>query len=409
MPKTVDFTKKLILDGATGTNLMRAGMPMGVCAERWILDHPKVLTDLQRAYAEAGSDAVMAPTFEANRFKLKAHGLSDQVADLCRELVALSREAVGGKALVAGDLSPAGIFIEPFGDATFDDLLSIYGEQTQALKAAGCDYIALETFMGLTEARAALLAAKEAGLPVTVTLTVNENGRALSGGDMLACLATLAAMGADAVGLNCSTGPEIVLKTLEKVSPYLDLPLIAKPNAGLPVSGKPGVYDITPEQFADYAGRFIALGATVLGGCCGTTPEHIGLLRKAVDAVPVTRREIKTALIATSEKTAFFIDPDHLKVTAPIPCDENLAESLMELEDDGQTAARIMIRDSEEAKELGLNAYLAPVPLMLLSDNPQALERALMLYQGRVLVDRASGFSPEELQKIAGKYGAIIL
>lgn len=403
----------LLLDGATGTNLFRAGMPQGACTEQWILEHPGALRDLQKAYTQAGSGAVMAPTFETNRVKLERHGLGDRVAELNARLVALSREAVGDRVLVAGDMSPLGLFIEPFGDATFDDLLACYREQAQALKAAGADYIALETFMGLTEARAALLAAKETGLPVTVTLTVDAGGKTLSGGDVPANLITLAAMGADAVGLNCSTGPEVVLGQLQAAAPYLPVPLIAKPNAGLPVEGRPGEYDITPAQFAAFAPDFLACGTGLLGGCCGTTPETVALLRAALAGRAYSSAYDPAALggriFAASEREPFFLTEEKLDFSHKMDCGPDLAEKLIELDGSAFSAARIRLRTPEDANEFGLNAYLISLPVVLLAYDAQALETALKLYQGRAMVDSRSEIEPSALQTLCARYGAALL
>lgn len=405
----------MLLDGATGTNLMKAGMPSGVCVEQWVLDHPDVMVKLQKGYAEGGSDAVTAPTFEANRYKLAQHGLEGSVADFNNRLVALTREAVGDKAAVAGNMAPTGIFIEPFGEETFDGLCDIFREQAFALRDAGVDYIACETFMSLTEARAALLAAKETGLPVTVTLTVDENGKTLSGGDVLSNLLTLSAIGADAVGLNCSTGPEIVLHSLTGVSKYITAPLIAKPNAGVPDGGL-SEHSVFPEAFAEFAPKFFAEGIGILGGCCGTTPEHIAELRKAMDyssfvpknATDGAQAEGIRDFITACEKQAFFLSEESLDFSHKIHCDSDLADKLLDLEG-GNRAARIVIANIDDAKEFGMNAYLANVPILLLGYDVKGLEEALKLYQGRAMLDSKSEVSHAELAALSKKYGAILI
>lgn len=404
----------MLLDGATGTNLIKAGMPTGICVEQWVLEHPEIITELQKAYADAGSDVVTAPTFEANHYKLAQRGLEGNVADFNKRLVALTREAVGGKSAVAGNMAPTGLFIEPFGDETFDGLCDIFREQAFALKDAGVDYIACETFMSLTEARAALLTAKETGLPVTVTLTVDENGRTLSGGDVASNLVTLAAMGADAVGLNCSTGPEIVLKSLAGVAKHVSVPLIAKPNAGVP-EGKMNEHSVFPEAFAEYVSKFYAEGVGILGGCCGTTPEHIAELRKAMDKLTFVSQNVQEDtnsdgirdFIAACEKQAFFLSEESIDFSHKIRCDSDLADNLLELEEG--KAARIVISNVDDAHEFGMNAYLANVPIILLGYDAAALGEALKLYQGRAILDSKSEISREELEALSRKYGAIII
>lgn len=415
----LNFKLPLLLDGATGTNLYKAGMPSGVCVEEWVLEHPQVILELQRAFVEAGSDVITAPTFQANRHKLADHGFSDRVAELNKRLVALSLEAAsskkgGEKVLVAGNMAPTGLFVEPFGETTFDDLVDIFREQAFALKDAGVDYIACETFMSLPDARAALIAAKETGLPVTVTLTVDESGRTLSGGDVLSNLVTLAAMGAAAVGLNCSTGPEIVKKALAGVAPHIPVPLIAKPNAGVP--GAEGG-SLSPEDFAAF---FPALtkqtGVSIFGGCCGTEPAHIACLRKTLDTLPFTEpAQTDGALapgvrdfIAANEKQAFFISEENLEFSHKIACDAQLGDNLLEL-DGANSAARIVIGSMEDAYEFGMNAYLANVPVVLLGYDGEALAEAVRLYSGRALIDSKSDLPRARLEEISKLYGAVIL
>lgn len=401
-----------LLDGATGTNLMLAGMPQGVCVEKWILENPAPIQQLQKEYAGAGCNAVMAPTFGANRQGLSRYGLGSSVADYNKRLVALSREAVGDSVMVAGDMSPTGIFVEPFGNATFDSLVDIFREQAFALKDAGVDYIALETFMSLTEVRAALIAAVETGLPVTASLTVENNLKTMSGGSVLSNLVTLAAMGAQAVGLNCSTGPEVVLKALDGVAEHVGVPLIAKPNAGLPGSEESRRY--TPEVFASYVPKFFTAGAGILGGCCGTTPAHMAALREAIDRFsfrPVTGKETGgdgvRDFIAADEKQAYFISEEKLDFSHKIDCGPDLADDLLELEG-GNAAARIRIQSEEDAHEFGMNAYLAKVPIVLLAYDLKALDTALKLYQGRAIIDSKSD-PGNGMETIAKKYGAVII
>ena len=406
------FDLPLLLDGATGTNLMKAGLPSGVCTEKWILDNPRAIAELQRAYASAGSGAVMAPTFETNRFKLSNFGFEDKVKEFNTKLVGLSRSAVGDGVLVAGDISPTGLFVEPFGETTFDELTDIYREQAFALRDAGVDYIAIETMMSLTESRAALLAAKETGLPVTVSVTVNPNGRTLSGGDVSACLVTLAAMGASAVGINCSTGPQIVLTALKAAAPYLNLPLIAKPNAGLPREDRPGEYDITPTEFADYLPAFLDLGVRLIGGCCGTTPGHIALLKEKLNTIRLENTTAgaalneKEGLLAADERKVYRIKTEDLKNIQEIECDEDFALNIAEA-DDGPV--RVCIRNDDCLDEFVQSSYLATAPILLKSDDDGLLEGALKIYQGRALVDPECGIARDRLETLSGRYGAAIL
>ena len=234
---------KLILDGATGSNLQKRGMPTGVCPEQWILEHPDVLVDLQREYILAGTDAVYAPTFSGNRIKLGEYGLSDRLEQMNCDLVDLSKEAIRQAGVdrpvyIAGDITMTGKQLYPMGDLPFEDLVDIYKEQIRCLDEAGVDFIVVETMMSLQECRAAVLAVKEcSSLPVMVTLTFNEDGRTLFGTNPGTAALVLTAMGVDALGVNCSTGPDKMVEVVEQMARYADIPIVAKPNAGWPEAG----------------------------------------------------------------------------------------------------------------------------------------------------------------------------
>ena len=344
----------ILLDGATGTELYKRGMPYGVCTEQWVLEHPDALLELQRAYVDAGSQVLIAPTFGANRVTLARYGLSGQVSVYNRRLAALTRKAAGGKARVAGDLAPTGKSIVPFGDASFEELVDIYTEQAAALEAAGVDLFLLETTMTMAEARAAVLACKSVSAkPVWVTFTCDENGRTLSGTDVLAALIVMQGMGVDAFGLNCCAGPAEMLEQLRRLTPYASVPLIAKPNAGLPqvVDGR-AVYRCTPEELASYAAPFAEAGVRMFGGCCGTTPEHIAALGDAVAAVDfsafVPPERDPDVIPCASEKEARFITPD-VDVGETIECSPDLMEDILAAEEEApQGALKIAILEEDD-------------------------------------------------------------
>ena len=241
----------LILDGATGTELQKRGYTGDVCAEQWTLEHPEAIIDIQRGYVDSGSQVPYTPTFGANRRKLEEHGIFNRTEDYNRRLAALSEQASGGRALRAGDISPTGAFLAPLGDVSFEELVDIYTQQAAGLESAGVDLFVIETMMTLSDARAAVLAVRSVSdKPIFVTFTCDENGRSISGGDVTAALVVLQGMGIDAFGLNCSAGPEQMLPQLRRLREYARVPLIAKPNAGMPqiVDGK-AVYSCPPEEF----------------------------------------------------------------------------------------------------------------------------------------------------------------
>lgn len=272
----------LLLDGATGSNLLAAGMPRGVSPERWVLAHPEALLRLQRAYVDAGSQVLYAPTFGANRAMMASWGDGGDLPALNRDLVSLSREAAGGRALVAGDVTTSGKVPDAAPGYTYADALALYREQISALDAAGADLIVVETMFSAAEAMAAVEAAGEvSALPVLCTLTVEADGSLFSGGAAAEAAAALEALGAAAVGINCSVGPDQLEAVVAAVRGAVGVPVAAKPNAGLPSILPDGqvAYSMGPEDFARHMAALRRAGASVLGGCCGTTPEHIRALR----------------------------------------------------------------------------------------------------------------------------------
>lgn len=265
--------RPVILDGATGSNLMKAGMPKGVCTEQWICENPKPLQELQKAYEKAGSQIVYAPTFSANRISLKNYGLENQMEELNKALIEISRRAVGSQMLVAGDLTTAGNQETPY-----EELLEAYKEQIFVQTREGIDLLVAETMLGVTECMAALdAAASVCSLPVMCTLTVESDGSLFFGGNIYEAVETLEEMGVDAVGINCSTGPDQLLSVVENMRKRVNIPLIVKPNAGMPVINAQGqpVYSMEAREFAACMKYLVDAGADIIGGCCGTTPEYI--------------------------------------------------------------------------------------------------------------------------------------
>ena len=408
------FKLPLILDGATGTMLQAAGMPQGVCPEQWVLENPEVLVSFQAAYVAAGTNILIAPTFGANRVKLSMFGLEDRIAQMNGELVALSRRAAGGKALVAGDLSPLGLFIEPFGEATFDDLYEAYREQAAALESAGVDLYILETFMTVAEARAALLAVRDvSGKPVFVSFTCDENGKTLTGTDVMAAMTIVQGMGASAFGLNCSTGPDAMLPVMKRLAPYALIPLIIKPNAGLPSmeNGKT-VFKLDPQDFCALTPEFLKIGVSVFGGCCGTTPAHIRMLSDTVKACEWIQtpsgEHTKEQLLAASEKAAHFIDAT-VDIGDSIDCSPDLAEELLDAEDDGRSVIKLALKNEDDLSLFKENQYMITKPLCLVSDSAELLEAALRVYNGRAIYDSTRDIPEEILDELSKRYGLVRL
>lgn len=277
--------KAILLDGATGSNLFVMGMPRGICSEEWILDHPDVLVELQKAYVEAGSQILCAPTFGANRFNLSSHGLGAQVEEINHELVKISKKAVDGKAYVAGDVTAIVKMIGMSPEATYEKAMERYKEQMRYLVDAGVDVILMETMTSMDEAMAALEAAQQVcDLPVLCSMTIDADGSIYAGGHIFEAAETLQEMGADAVGINCSVGPEQLVSIVEGLNQRLHIPMIVKPNAGMPKISDTGEasYDMTPERFGRSMKVLLEKGAKIVGGCCGTTPDYIRELKKII-------------------------------------------------------------------------------------------------------------------------------
>lgn len=268
----------LILDGATGSNLRLMGMPAGVCSEVWINEHPESFQKLQREYVQAGSMAVYAPTFLANRFSLASRGLETEVKRLNMENVRISKEAVQGSAYIAGNLSTTSQALEPMGTMTYEKLLDIYREQIAYLCEAGVDYLAAETLLSLDEAMVLCdAAAAECDLPLTLSFTCEGDGSLYFGGSLAEAAVVLQEMGADAVGLNCAVGPDQLEAVVANLKTNVEIPILTKPNAGIPTIDAQGTahYSMDADTFAGCMKKLYRKGALVLGGCCGTTPEYI--------------------------------------------------------------------------------------------------------------------------------------
>ena len=268
----------LLLDGATGSNLMAAGMPRGVCTEIWVRDHKDVFLRLQKAYIEAGSQVIYAPTFGGNRISLSMHGLENEIEAFNKTLVSYSLEAADDKVLVAGDLTTTGKMMAPAGELSYEQAFEVYQEQIHYLAEAGVDLLAVETMISIEDTLAALDAALSVcDLPVMCSMTIDSDGSLFTGGNIFEAALALESAGASAVGINCSVGPEQLVAIIRTLYETVSIPVIAKPNAGMPVIDDLGqaVYNMTPQDFALHMKTLVDMGASIVGGCCGTTPEFI--------------------------------------------------------------------------------------------------------------------------------------
>jgi len=277
----------LVADGATGTMLQKAGLPVGAPSELWVLENPEGVKDLHRSYLEAGSDIVLTDTFGGSRPKLDKNGLGDQVVEINRKAAQLAREVAGAQRLVLGDIGPTGLLMEPLGTLTHDEAVQCFAEQAGALVSGGVDGILIETMSDLNEATAAVEGARQVtDLPILVTLSFDTRGRTMMGVKPAKAAKVLSEMGVDVIGANCGRTLSETLDAIQEMRQAVpEAVLMAKPNAGLPhVDGSDSVYDVSPEIVAEYALKFSALGVKIMGTCCGSNPEHIRAISQKLKA-----------------------------------------------------------------------------------------------------------------------------
>lgn len=419
----------ILLDGASGTHIQAYGMPVGVCPEIFVLDHPGSLTRLQSDYYKAGSDVVFSFTFGGNETKLSHYGISaGEVFDINYRLVKLSCEIrdattveTGRKLYVAGDLGPTGRFLEPAGDMSFAEMRDVYARQAKALEAGGVDFFAVETMMDLMQTKAAVAGIRMVSdLPVMVSLTFDK-GRTLSGNTPEAALIALAAAGADAFGANCSTGPEEMKEMIERSAAVASIPVIAKPNAGMPsvIAGKT-VFPMVADEFGEKTAELFSAGAVMLGGCCGTGPEHISSLSRAIDKaaayVSLTKEPDadEYSYISSYSRILKYDDkcvaqtftpgsPDDLADLAA-EADEDCADLVIFDFDGYAESDEKTIREIKEA--FAMTAMTASVPLGISCGSARLLEEVASVYPGRLLF---AGEKTPGISDVAGRYGVKVV
>lgn len=426
----------VFLDGATGSNLQKSGMPTGVCPEQWILEHKEILIALQKEFISAGSRIIYTPTFTANRIKLKEYGLEQHIRQINHDLVALSKEAAGESAYVAGDITMTGEQLAPIGRMDFEELVDVYKEQIGYLVEAGVDLLVVETMMSLQETRAAVIAAKEVcDLAVMATLTFESDGRTLYGTDAVTAAVVLEGLGVAAVGVNCSTGPDKMVDIVRCMAEVTTLPIIAKPNAGLPSLDAAGntVYDMDAKTFGVCMKEIVAAGASILGGCCGTTPDYIRESKKQVGDMPVSSRAKSGKRFLSSERQTvsfdltdnFIIVGERINPTGKKKLQADLRAGSMEMVSafaQEQEACGAGILDVNmgmsgiDEKAMMLQALetiggITNLPLSIDSSHVDVIEAALRRYPGRALINSISyeKAKVDALLPLAKKYGAMFI
>ncbi len=418
----------IILDGGMGTMLQARGLRLGEYPELAALEHPDWLLDIHRAYVEAGTQILCANTFGANREKLRRTGKT--VEEVIPPSIAIAKEAAAGRALVALDLGPIGQLLEPTGALDFEEAVDIFAQQVRCAVSAGADLVMIETMTDLQECRAALLAVKEnSTLPVIVSLTYEERGRTFLGHAPACAALTLEGMGADAIGINCSLGPREMPALVEELTRWTTLPISVKPNAGLPDPGGAG-YDITADQFAEAMAELTELGVKCYGGCCGTTPEYIAKLCRALEGRTI--KEIPRSVPAAVCSPVQVVPIDRVRVIGERinPTGKKRMKEALLREDIDYMLGQALEQTQAGADILDVNVGLPEIdeagmmvkvvkalqgvtdaPLQLDATRPEVLEKALRVCCGKAIVNSVNGDEEvlDAILPLVKKYGAAVL
>lgn len=434
-------SRVLLLDGAAGSNFLLAGMPADACTEQWLIEHPDVLIKLQREYVKAGTQILYAPTFGGNRTMLQEKHANLSVQEINSRIVALSKEAAQRRAMIAGDMTMTGKQLMPNGIFSIHEAVAVYKEQAKALYEAGVDLFVVETMISLQEMRAAVLAIRSVcDLPVLCTFTVDANGFTFLGTEITAAAVTLERMGVDAVGLNCSMGPDQMELAVRKIKEAVNIPVIAKANAGHPQqeNGRT-VYKMTAESYAQYAEKLLDAGVGLIGGCCGTTPEYIrelaGILKRRGQYVPLderkaaltkttTEKDHRFATCLTSARSIFEIEEAGeisragcaAENEALCSCMENKEyEELMDVLEDAQDCGLLLLDldvcggAAVEAIEplMGVIAGM-DIPVCVRTEQEELLSEMLLCYCGSASVYPTALTERRDIRELLSRYGAVL-
>lgn len=423
----------IVFDGAMGTQLQENGLKTGECPEYMNITHPDVIFDIHKSYINVGVDVIETNTFGANRAKLSKYGLENETAKIIGESVRIAKKAAQGKS-VALSIGPIGELLKPYGDMTFDEAYEIFKEVVIAGEQAGADMVLIETMSDMLEAKAAILAAKEnTNMKAICTMTFQEDGRTLMGSEPVTVVVSLQGLGLDAIGVNCSTGPDKMVDIVEKMSAVSRIPIIAQPNAGMPTikDGKT-VYDLMPDDFASYFPELIKKGASIVGGCCGTTPEYIRLAKNAIQGFKPYICINKFTAVSSNTKTIFIGKDNPLRVIGERinpTGKKNLSAALKEGNID--LAVEEAVRQQKSGADiLDINVGVpgideenimvkavseiqntVDIPLQIDSTNIKAIEKAMRVVRGRPIINSVSAkeVSLREVLPVVKKYGACVI
>ena len=431
--KVLDYLKEnlLILDGGMGTLLQSAGLPAGALPERWNVTHPEVIRKIHSDYYAAGSNVVSTNTFGANLLKFSPDEL-DEIISAAVENAKAAREGFDGERFIALDIGPTGKLLKPYGDLDFEDAVSIFAESVRLGVKYGVDLIFIETMNDSYETKAALLAAKEnSDLPVFVSNAYGSDSRLMTGASPAAMVAMLEGMGADAIGANCSLGPRQLSAVAEELLEYATVPVLLKPNAGLPeIKNGKTVYDVTPEEFGLDVASLVCKGVRICGGCCGTTPEYIKAIVNSIPTSPVQREIKERTLVSSYTHAVDFADapiligerinPTGKKLFKQALRDHNIDYILGEGLDQESAGAHILdvnvglpdIDETAMIKEVvcALQA-VCDLPMQIDTADAVAMEAALRRYNGKAMINSVNGKqeSIAAVFPLVKKYGGVVV
>lgn len=372
----------VLFDGAMGTMLYSRGIYINRCFDELNLSRPELVKEIHNKYILAGSEVIETNTFGANRFKLNAHGFDEEVSSINYQGARIAREEAGEDIWVAGSIGPLGIRIEPWGPTSVEEARDVFKEQAKALYDGGIDLFILETFYDLGEIQQAIIAVKEiCDLPVIAQMTIGDDGNSLYGTTPEHFAKRLSEWGSDVVGINCSVGPQIMLIALEKMVRVADKPISIQPNAGVPrnIEGR-NIYLVSAEYMADYTKRFIQTGAKIIGGCCGTTPEHIRAMRDAIQSVVPHKREIK---IKVTRKAEIEFKPTEIEKKSKFAL--KIANHKFV-----KTVELVPPKGIDTSEAVSITKLLKKkcIDAVNIPDGPRALSRMGAIYLSKIIIDK---------------------
>lgn len=400
----------LLLDGAADPVMRQRGMNSYDCTAEWIISHPDIIKPLYESYAENGSDIICTATADANLHRLKQYGLENKMESVNQQLCEMLKPYCTNGIKMAGVVSTTNHLPEPFGDEEFLKLFYVFLEQANILKKSGADILWVQAMTSLAEMRAAVIACKRTGLPVYASVTLESDGQTKSGATPLSCLICMQALGVEAFGFEyCDY--RIISDAVHEIAPYAEIPVIARPDAGL--EDARGIHNMSGCRFAEIAAECIKSGASLIGGGDGTQPEHILALRHMIEDKNITVPEIEkcydeSQILVSSAAQPFFLNADSIETSEPLVCSQDMADEIIDINESNLDVITVEIQNYDDAFLFSQNSHYVSLPVMFKASNKLALETALLLYNGKALIDRTSDIDEDELRHIERKYGALI-